>query len=96
MSCTTNDLALNEDYLYAFASRRTSCSMPSRTTADNDQFLFHVHVDEVTGKVVVVLDVVVVLVVVDVLLVAVVLGALVVVAPNVGNVVGGTAILLGQ
>ena len=79
MSCATNDLALNEDYLYAFASRRTSCSMPGRTTADNDQFLFHVHVDEATGKVVVVLDVVVV-----------------VVAPNVGNVVGGTAILLGQ
>jgi hypothetical protein len=92
MSCTANDFTLNEDYFYAFASCRTSCSMSGRSTADNDQFLVHVHVDEVTGKVVVVLDVVVELVVVveDVVVVVVV------VAPKVGKVVGGTAILLGQ
>ena len=89
MSCTTNDLALNEDYLYAFASRRTSCSMPSRTTADNDQFLLGVHVVEVTGTVVVV---VVVVVEVDVELVVVD----VVVVPNVGTVVVGTLTALGQ
>ena len=93
MSCTTDDFALNEDYLYAFASCRTSGSMSGRSTADNDQFLVHVHVDEVTGKVVVVLDVVVELVVVMVEDVVVVV---VVVAPKVGNVVEGTAILLGQ
>jgi hypothetical protein len=89
VSCATDDLALNQDYLYAFASRRTSGSMSGRTTTDNDQFLFHVHVDEVTGKVVVVLDVVVELLVV-------VVEVVVVVAPKSGNVVGGTAILLGQ
>jgi hypothetical protein len=89
MSCTTNDFTLNEDYFYAFASCRTSGSMSGRSTADNDQFLVHVHVDEVTGKVVVVLDVVVELLVVVVVVV-------VVVAPKVGKVVGGTAILLGQ
>jgi hypothetical protein len=93
MSCATDDLALYEDYLDAFASRRTSGSMSGRTTTDNDQFLFHVHVDEVTGKDVVVLDVVVELLVV----VVVVDGeVVVVVAPKAGNVVGGTAILLGQ
>jgi hypothetical protein len=94
MSCTTDDFALNEDYFYAFASCRTSGSMSGRSTADNDQFLVHVHVDEVTGKVVVVLDVVVELLVVVVVEVVVVV--VVVVAPKVGNVVEGTAILLGQ
>jgi hypothetical protein len=95
VSCATDDLALNQDYLYAFASRRTSGSMSGRSTADNDQFLVHVHVDEVTGKVVVVLDVVVELVVVVVVVEDVVV-VVVVVAPKVGNVVEGTAILLGQ
>ena len=90
MSCTTDDFAFNEDYLYAFASRRTSGSMSGRTTTDNDQFLIHVHVDEVTGTDVVVLDVVVDEVVVLVLVVVVVLVVdveVVVVSPKLGKVV---------
>ena len=83
MSCTADDFALNQDYLVAFASGRTSGSMSGATTTDNDQFLIHVHVDEVTGSDVVVVEVELL---VDV----------VVVSPKLGNVVGGTAILLGQ
>ena len=98
MSSTTDDFALNENYLDAFASRRTSGSMSGGTTTDNDQFLFHVHVDEVTGKVVSALDVAVVLDVVVELLVVVVeiVVVVVVVVPKVGKVVVGTATLLGQ
>jgi hypothetical protein len=97
MSCTANDFTLNEDYLDTFASCRTSCSMAGGTTTDNDQFLVHIHVVEVTAKVVVVLDVVVELdeVVVEVEEVVVEVDV-VVVAPKVGKVVDGTATLLGQ
>jgi hypothetical protein len=96
MCSTTNDLALNEDHFDAFASRRTSCGMSSRTTTDNDQFLLYVHVVEVTGNVVVVVEVEVLVVGPGIVVEDEVVVVVVVVVPKVGRVVEGTLTTFGQ
>ena len=60
MRRTADDLTLNEHDFHALTSRGTGRCVTSRSTANDDQFLLRVHVLEVTGKVVVELDVVVV------------------------------------
>ena len=96
MCGTADDFALYKDDFHALTCRRTGRCVTSRTTTDDDQFLLRVHVVEVTGTDVVVLDVVVDEVVELVLVVDVVVVVLVVVVPKVGTVVGGTGTLLGQ